>query len=142
MERKELVEKLIEEFKKVPNRDVCRVATKDEVKVIADEMKIDFETMIQFSSSKALLLTICAIPKEFHFEAIMFFTMAGDYYFDEFYFQNPEETIWNLNDQETLDEGEKIKVVFYNLDKVWLNSILDIRVEDMLKYAQSDLPDF
>lgn len=142
MKRDEAVKFLLEELKKVPNLDVCRVATDQQMKRIAAE--IDFETMQSFwldavlnaDLDAGLELKISEVPVELYTEVILYFCMLVEYRRA----LPDDDDIWNLEDEATVAFLSKVKHLF-QLDED--EDFMDIYVSDFLEYAaKSDKPDF
>lgn len=77
MKREEVIKFFLEELKKVPNREVCQVATEDQIHRISKEL--DFEIMDQFLKNENLALKISEVPKEFHFEMVLYFLLMAEH---------------------------------------------------------------
>lgn len=136
MNREEAKKFLLEELKKVPDRDVCRVATEEQIQRIAAEL--DFETMIDFLEVEDLELSIAEIPEKLHTEIVLYFCMLTEY---EYYVGISDEAVWNakLDDESTYNFITNIKRIF------WLSEserVTEICIADFLEYSRSDKPDF
>ena len=105
MNRKEVIKLLLAEFPKVPNREVCQVATENEFERIAEEL--EFEEVGGFLKEGKLNLTVAEVPKEFRFEVVLYFILMTD--FSEYYPQDSE--IWNLDDGDTLKFIDDVKEI-------------------------------
>lgn len=99
MNRKEVIELLLAEFPKVPNREVCQVATENEIERIAEELNFD-EVSRFLNNKKTLNLTVAEVPKEMHFEMILYFILMTEYYAE--YDEYNKYQIWNYDDADTL----------------------------------------
>lgn len=91
----------LEELKKVPNRDVLKVATREEIRRIAEE--IDFMAIERiYAESPSLGLLKSDIPSELLFEANFIFNLSLEFEKElgtggswEVYY------VWNLEDLDT-----------------------------------------
>ena len=125
----------LEELKKVPNRDVLKVATREEILRIAEE--IDFKAIKEMAYG--LGLEKKDIPSELLFEANFFFSLSlevsirGSWgVFD----------VWNLKDSDTYQMVEKYATLICGVEDT--KAILDLYYFDLdfvLHYAKSDRPD-
>ncbi len=134
MNREQVLEFLLKELEKVPNRDVCRVATEEQMKRIAAEL--DFEAILEFLLDEDLKLCISEIPEGFHMEIILYFAMMTEV--DESQFPYEGE-IWDLFDKATGDFVANVKQIFLNSERQEIASIWSF---EFLEYAKSDKPDF
>lgn len=132
------LESLLKEFEKVPSRDVCRVATEQQMERIAADF--DFETMEEFFEDHCLHLDLCVsqIPAELRMEAIVYFAMLTEYV-------DPcivEDEVWDRHDEETADFLTSVKEIFQIYEDGRCDDVLDISVVELLEYARSGMPDF
>ena len=136
MERKEVIKVLFEELeKKVPNRDICRVATKEQIQRIMKE--VDFEAIERYLESKSLGLTAADIPRELVFEMILYSLSTTEWDKDGSTIYYMDTTLWNLEDAATKIFIQGIKKVF-GLDD--FKELTCLKLDDFLKYAKSDEP--
>ena len=136
MNREQVLEFLLKELEKVPNRDVCRVATEEQMERIAAEL--DFETILEIWLVEDLKLYISEIPEELRTEVIVYFCLLTEYEYADL----NEKEIWSYYDEETLAFLTNIEEVFWLVRAGHCDHVLDIRVADFLEYAKSDKPDF
>lgn len=130
----------LEELKKVPNRDVLKVATWEEILRIARE--IDFQAVEQiYFKANGLKLKKCDIPAEELFEANFFFNLSSE--FEEQLKTIGEWTVhnvWDLNDSDTCKMLEDYATLIVG-EKAWMYDAYFFNLDAVLKYAKSDRPD-
>lgn len=132
MNREEAVKFLLEELKKVPNRDVLRLATEEQMERIAAEL--DLETMKNFLKEDDLKLNIQEIPEELYTEISLYFCMlqqfTGRYVYDS--------EVWAC-DENTLQFIESVRKSLKVMEYL---ELADATIAEFLAYAKSDKPDF
>lgn len=126
----------LEEIKKVPNRDVLRVATRAEIRRIAEE--IDFEAIERiYAESPSLGLVKSDIPEDMLFEANFIFNLSLEFetelhtggYWEVYY-------VWNLEDLDTYKMVENYAIHIGDIN----SSIYDaysFSLDTVLQYAKS-----
>ena len=124
---------LVEELKKVPNREICKVITKEQFERVVKEL--DLETMKNYLENCALSLTVADIPDDMWFETILYLVLLTErtegctiFYLDE--------NLFDLN----AETKEKISVIKKTIGYVGEISLLEIDL--LLKYCKSERPDF
>ena len=132
LNREEAKKFLLEELKKVPNREVCRqCATVEQLNRIFKE--IEFDEMADFLIGDNLELKISEIPEDQKFEAILYFSNlnrikgVGDW------------EIWDLIDVQT---GEWYDRTIKEMFELEYDDLCDLKKEAFIEYAKSDKPDF
>ncbi len=121
---------------KVPNREVCRVASQQEIErimaevnAIIEEKKIE-EQRIEITAEK--------LPREIVFEMVLYIISTTEWlgYEDDNISYN-DKKFWNLEDKATRNFVNGIKMVFGIAKSEQLTSL---KLEDFLAYAKSDAP--
>lgn len=130
----------LEELKKVPNRDILKVATREEILRIAGE--IDFQAVEQiYFKANGLKLKKCDIPAEELFEANFIFNLSLE-------FEEELNTMglwevnyaWNLNDSDTHKMLQHYAMLVHGGD-AFLHDAYFFDLDAVLQYARSDKPD-
>lgn len=132
MNRDEMIAFMIEELKKIPNRDRCKTETEEHMGWLAAE--VDFEKLERFLAIGDLGLDIGEVPSNFYTEVYLYFVMAEEYtsqYFFDF-------EIWNLEDEATCDFLANAKEILQIYKE---DHFTGITVAEFLEYARSDRPD-
>lgn len=133
MNRKEAKEFLLKELKKVPDRDVLRVATREQLERILVE--VDFKTMDDFLMEHNLELSIDEVPKELYIELMCYFSVlpakSARRKSTPFY----GKEIWNFEDASTCE------VFFERARRILKTNYSDTFLKQLIKYARSDRED-
>ena len=136
MNRDEAKKILLEQLEKLPNREICRIATEEEIETIVKQVEIDVEnTVSQILLVDNLYFKLSEIPKDKRFEAILYLALYSEE-FKDFYILDDFE-IWDLADTETDIWIEKLKRML-EID----TDLSCICLKDVLEYAKSSKPDF
>ncbi len=130
MNRKEVIKFLLEELKKVPNREVCLVATEEQIERIAEELEFDGVGGF-LNTKKSLNLTVAEVPKDLHFEVVLYFILMTE--FSEYFPEDSE--IWNLDDGDTLKFIDDVKAIpgfdpIESISLAWVEDVLE-HIEQM-----------
>lgn len=130
----------LEQIKKVPNRDVLKVATRDEILRIAEE--IDFKAIEEiYFKAHGLELKKSDIPAEELFEVNFFFNLSSE-------FEEELETIgewtvsdvWNLKDSNTCQMLQDYAILIGG-EKAWMYDAYFFNLDAVLQYAKSNKSD-
>ena len=132
MDRKEVLEHLLEELTKLPNRQLCCEVTADEVRKIAD-LELDFDPLVDFINADNCLKLKSSEVSENRIQALLYFSLMNEHVGCMMDYH-----IWNYEDEDTgrfIETAEQIfEVGVYNS----LCDLCDVSVEDILEYARSD----
>lgn len=130
MERENAIKIFLDQLGKVPNRDACKVATKEKIEEIAKKM--NFGEIWNFLEEHDLDLTVKDIPKEQHYEVILASALFNEWSKDEIYTWE----IWDESDKATGEMLNKVRELFE------CDILSDLTISDFLEYASSNKPDF
>ena len=122
--------------KKVPNRDVCREATKEQIVRIMKE--VDFGFCEKVCENSILKLTPTNIPKEFVFEMILYVLSTSEWEGDTLIAWYRDPQLFNLEDKEMRDSIDAIKKMFKIPKSGYLTQL---KLDRFLEYAKSKDPD-
>lgn len=130
----------LEELKKVPNRDVLKVATREEIRRIAEE--IDFMAIERiYAESPSLGLVKSDVPPELLFEANFIFNLSLEFE-EELHTGGHWEVyyVWNLNDSDTHKMLQHYAMLIRGGDASLYDAYF-FSLDAVLQYARSDKPD-
>ena len=130
MNREEALEILLEQLKKVPNREVCKCATAEEIIRIFEE--INFGKIYDFIFTGNLALKISEIPEDQKFEVILYFSKFSEIERVAYWY------LCDYDDDQTEKWHERSKEI---LEIDWFSELFEVDVDTLLEYAKSDKPD-
>lgn len=131
-EREEIIKFLLEELKKVPNREICQVVTAEQMDRIIAEL--NFEPMLEFLVKDDLEIKSHEIPLELRTEMVLYICILEEE--NDRYFYDDE--IWDFDDaavEEFVENTKKLLELGKDLE------LTDVAIADFLEYAKSDKPD-
>lgn len=123
--------------KDVPNRDVCRTATKKQIQQIMDEVNLKFAK--KKLDQIPLGLSRGNIPEDLLFELILFILSTTEWEGDKILVQYMDSQFWNFENKETAVLVKKLKK-FFKIEPY--KELTTLKLEDFLVYAKSEQPDF
>ncbi len=128
-------ENFLEELRKnVPNRDVCRVATKEQIEQIMAE--VNFEFVDELLENRIM---ISHIPEDILFEMVLYVLSTTEWEEEAIIAGFTDFQIFNLEDKKTRIFINVIKKMF-GIPKS--GDLIELKLDDFLLYAKSDQPDF
>lgn len=139
----------LKKLKKVPNRDVFKVATKSQLEIITEELiaETDRKVVIFLQENESFLFKANEIPNDLWFEMVAFLVLTAEAV------EGDIEGIWGYNNDrffdvtdenviKKLEEIADILEIYDKTERLFGQISSDVTIEDLIAYAKSDKADF
>lgn len=135
MKRSAIRQLLMNQTRRLPNREKCRNFSEYELKKLS-VLKLDYFQIEEFLKRNSLYLKKSDLTKAVWFKIVLFFVLqtmwSGQtpiYY--------PDDKIWDMSDPKTAEKVAQIKRILGHS-----GDLATVKLADFLAYAKSDKPDF
>lgn len=103
MSRNQIIERLLEELKKLPNSVMCQISTKRKVKEMLE--KVHFDPIIKkYVESHSLNIRVNEVPKELRTQLILWLVLTTEWWEDDVPIYRPDDHFLDFEDKETINE--------------------------------------
>lgn len=150
MNRLEAKKFLLKELKKVPNREVFKVATKSQLEIITEEIIVEIDKKVEvfLKENESFLFKAKEIPNNLWFEMVAFLALTAEAVEVEdvdAIWGYDNEQFFNFMDEKIVEKLEKVADILEIYDKteqLFGQISTDVTIEDLMSYAKSDKADF